>query len=67
MMKHNQSQSSRFGKLYLLQILLCFLVSHSYMAAKRQQSPLRIETQIFNNTAKHGCLLKDIDLLESLS
>lgn len=33
--------SSRFRKLYPLQILLCFLISHSNMAAKRQQSPLK--------------------------
>lgn len=68
MMEHdNQSQSLRFRKLYPLQILLCFLISHSYMAAKCQQSPLKNETQRFNNTTIHGCLLKDSDLLESLS
>lgn len=68
MMEHNNhSQSSRFRKLYPLQILLCFLISHSYMAAKCQQSPLKNDTQRFNNTTIHSCLLKEIDLLESLS
>lgn len=41
---------SRFGQLGPFQILLCFLISHSYMTAQCQQSPLTYVTMSIRNT-----------------